>query len=174
VGQAAVEIGKAMGARVIACASSADKLAFARSLGADELVDYEKQDLKEALKSLTGGKGVDVIYDPVGGSHTEPALRAMAWGGRFLVIGFASGTIPQLPLNLVLLKACDVIGVFWGAHTEREPALHLANMAQLLAWAEAGVIRPHIDRTYRLDQIAEALNAIARREVKGKAILVVP
>jgi NADPH2:quinone reductase len=172
VGQAAVEIGKAMGARVIACASSADKLAFAKSLGADELVDYEKHDLKEALKSLTGGNGVDVIYDPVGGPHTEQALRAIAWGGRFLVIGFASGDIPKLPLNLVLLKSCDVVGIYWGAHTEREPDLHRANMAQLLSWAEAGTIRPQVYKTYRLDQIVEALNAIARREVKGKAILV--
>jgi NADPH2:quinone reductase len=172
VGQAAVEIGKAMGARVIACASSADKLVFAKSLGADELVDYEKHDLKEALKSLTGGNGVDVIYDPVGGPHTEQALRAIAWGGRFLVIGFASGDIPKLPLNLVLLKSCDVVGIYWGAHTEREPDLHRANMAQLLSWAEAGTIRPQVYKTYRLDQIVEALNAIARREVKGKAILV--
>jgi NADPH2:quinone reductase len=171
VGQAAVEIGKAMGARVIACASSADKLAFAKSLGADELVDYEAQDLKEALKSLTQGQGVDVIYDPVGGAHTEQALRAIAWGGRFLVIGFASGEIPKLPLNLVLLKSCDVVGVFWGAHTEREPEKHRANMAQLLSWAEQGAIRPQIYKIYRMNEIAEALNALARREVKGKAIL---
>ncbi len=173
VGQAAVEIGKAMGARVIACASSPEKLAVAKSLGADEMVDYESHDLKEALKSLTGGKGVDVIYDPVGGRHSEQALRAIAWGGRFLVIGFASGEIPKLPLNLVLLKSCDMAGVFWGAHTEREPALHRENMAQLLAWAEIGTIKPQIHNTYGLNQIAEALGAISRREVKGKAILVI-
>jgi NADPH2:quinone reductase len=172
VGQAAVEIGKAMGARVIACASSAEKLATVKALGAEWLVDYERQDLKEALKSLTGGKGVDVVYDPVGGDLAEPALRAIAWGGRYLVIGFASGSIPKLPLNLVLLKSCDVVGVFWGAHTEREPQLHRANMAQLLAWAESGTIRPQVYRTYKLEEIADALNAIARREVKGKAILV--
>jgi NADPH2:quinone reductase len=173
VGQAAVEIGKAMGARVIACASSEDKLAHARSLGADELVDYEKHDLKEALKSLSGGQGVDMIYDPVGGPQTEAALRAIAWGGRFLVIGFASGEIPKLPLNLVLLKSCDVVGVFWGAHVEREPDLHRSNMAQLLDWARTGTIRPQIHKTYRLEKIVDALNALARREVKGKAILVI-
>jgi NADPH2:quinone reductase len=121
VGQAAVEIGKAMGARVIACASSDEKLAFCKSLGADELVNYEKTDLKETLKSLTSGKGINVIYDPVGGALSEPALRSVAWGGRFLVIGFAAGEIPKIALNLILLKGCDVQGVFWGAHVEKEP-----------------------------------------------------
>jgi NADPH2:quinone reductase len=171
VGQAAVEIGKALGARVIACASSPEKLAAAKALGADETVDYAKHDLKDALKSLMGGRGVDVVYDPVGGPLSEQALRALSWGGRFLVIGFASGEIPKLPLNLVLLKSCDVVGVFWGAHTEREPELHRANMSQLLDWAEKGTIKPQIYKSYRLDQIAEALHAIARREVQGKAIL---
>jgi NADPH:quinone reductase len=172
VGQAAVEIGKLMGARVIACVSSDDKAVFCRTLGADEAVNYGRDDLKTALKNLTGGYGVDVIYDPVGGALAEPALRAISWGGRYLVIGFASGDIPKLPLNLVLLKGCDVIGVFWGGHVEREPAQHRANMDQLLAWTAEGRITPHIHRTYALEDIGEALAAIASREVKGKAVLV--
>jgi NADPH2:quinone reductase len=171
VGQAAVEIGKAMGARVIACASSDDKLAFCKSLGADETVNYETTDLKEALKSLSGGKGIDVIYDPVGGALSEPALRSIAWGGRFLVIGFAAGDIPKLALNLVLLKGCDVRGVFWGAHVEKEPERHRANMQQLLEWVAAGTIKPHIHKTWPLEKTAEALQAIAGREVMGKAII---
>lgn len=171
VGQAAVEIGKLMGAKVIACASSDDKLAFCRGLGADEVVNYEKQNLKEALRALTQ-EGVDVVYDPVGGALTELAVRALGWQGRHLVIGFAQGDIPKLPLNLVLLKSANILGVFWGAHTEREPELHRANMDQLLAWAVSGALKPHIHGTYRFEEIADALTAIARREVKGKAILV--
>ncbi|CAN5153670.1 NADPH:quinone oxidoreductase family protein [soil metagenome] len=171
VGQAAIEIAKAMGARVIACASSDEKLAFCRSLGADNLINYTRDDLKTALKDLTGGNGVDVLYDPVGGDLAEPALRAMAWGGRYLVVGFAGGTIPRPPLNLVLLKGCALVGVFWGAHTAKEPARHRANMDQLLAWAAAGTIKPHIDKIYPLEEISAALGAIARREVKGKVII---
>jgi NADPH2:quinone reductase len=171
VGQAAVEIGKAMGARVIACASSDEKLAFCKSLGADELVNYEKTDLKETLKSLTSGKGINVIYDPVGGALSEPALRSVAWGGRFLVIGFAAGEIPKIALNLILLKGCDVQGVFWGAHVEKEPERHQANMRQLLDWVTAGMIKPHIHKTWPLEKTAEALQAIAKREVMGKAII---
>jgi NADPH2:quinone reductase len=170
VGQAAVEIGKLMGARVIACASSDDKLAFCRELGADAVVNYNTQNLKDALRALAKD-GVDVVYDPVGGELTELALRALAWKGRHLVIGFAQGQIPKLPLNLVLLKSADIQGVFWGAHTEREPERHRANMDQLLAWAAQGALKPHIHKVYRFDQIADALNAIARREVNGKAIL---
>ncbi len=172
-GQAAIELGKLMGARVIACASTPDKLAFCRAVGADETIDYERENLKEAVRAATGGQGVDVIYDPVGGALAEPALRALAWGGRYLVIGFASGEIPKLPLNLVLLKGCDVRGVFWGNHVERAPGMHHAAMERLLAWCAAGRIRPHIHKTYRLEETAAALGAIARREVKGKAILVV-
>lgn len=171
VGQAAVEIGKAMGARVIACASSGEKLAFCKSLGADELVNYENTDLKETFKALTKGKGVDVIYDPVGGALSEPALRSIAWGGRFLVIGFAAGEIPKIALNLILLKGCDVQGVFWGAHVEKEPERHQANMKQLLEWVAAGTIKPHIHKTWPLEKTTEALQAIARREVIGKAII---
>ena len=172
VGQAAIEIGKVMGARVIACASSPDKLAFCRSLGADETVDYSRDDLKDALRAATGGNGVDVVYDAVGGPYSEPALRAIAWNGRFLVIGFAAGDIPRIPLNLPLLKGCSIVGVFWGQHVEREPERHRTNMATLLNWCAEGRIRPHVHRTYRLEETARALDAIAAREVKGKAILV--
>lgn len=170
-GQAALEIAKAIGARVIACASSDDKLAFCRDLGADDLVNYTAADLKDELKRLTNGKGVDVVYDPVGGDLCEPALRAMAWSGRYLVIGFAGGSVPRPPLNLVLLKGCAITGVFWGAHVDKEPELHRANLDQLLAWAASGTIRPHIHKIYTLEQLPEALGAIARREVKGKAIV---
>ncbi len=171
VGQAAVELGHALGARVIACASSEAKLAFCRELGAAATVDYSREDLKEALKRLTAGKGVDVVYDPVGGDLSEAALRATAWRGRFLVIGFASGTIPKMPLNLALLKGCDIVGVFWGEHTRREPERHRANMAELLALTAAGRIKPHIDEVLPLERTGEALQRLARREVKGKLVL---
>jgi len=171
VGQAAIEIGKLLGAEVIACASSDDKLAFCRELGADHLVNYTERNLKEALKSVAPG-GVDVVYDPVGGDFTELGVRALAWNGRHLVVGFAQGGIPKLPLNLVLLKSVNILGVFWGAHIDREPERHRANMDQLLAWAAEGRLRPHVHAVYRFEEIAGALKAIARREVKGKAILV--
>jgi NADPH2:quinone reductase len=173
VGQAAIEIGKVMGARVIACASSAEKLDFCRRLGADETVNYTQQDLKKALRELTDGKGVDVVYDPVGGELTEPALRALAWNGRLLVVGFAAGEIPRIPLNLVLLKGCQIVGVFWGEHARREPERHRTNMATLLNWCAAAKIRPHVHRTYRLEETPAALRAIARREVIGKAVVVI-
>ena len=171
VGQAAVEIGKAMGARVIACASSDDKLEFCRALGADETLNYTDEDLKARLKELTGGKGVDVIYDPVGADLAEPALRAIGWNGRFLVVGFAGGGIPTIPLNLALLKGCQIVGVFWGDHLVREPSLHRANMTQLLDWVVDGKIKPHIHKVYPLAETSEALMAIARREVRGKVIV---
>ena len=171
VGQAAIEIGKILGARVIAGASSDDKLAFCKTFGADDVVNYQTQNLKEALRALAKD-GVDVVYDPVGGSLSELAVRALAWNGRHLVVGFAQGQIPKLPLNLVLLKSANILGVFWGAHTEREPELHRANMDQLLGWAAAGRFKPHIHGIYRFEEIADALKVIARREVKGKAILV--
>jgi NADPH2:quinone reductase len=171
VGQAAIEVARAMGARVIACASSDDKLAFCRGMGADETVNYETADLKAELRRLTDGRGTDVIYDPVGGDQSEKALRTMAWGGRFLVIGFASGVIPKMPLNLTLLKGCSIVGVFWGEHTRREPDRHAANMATLLDWCAAGVIRPHIDRTFDLADAPAALRLIADRKVRGKVIL---
>ncbi len=172
VGQAAIEIGKALGARVIACASSDDKLDFCRKVGADETVNYAAEDLKTRLKEITGGKGADVVYDAVGGDFSEQALRATAWNGRFLVIGFATGDIPKIPLNLVLLKSCQLIGVFWGKHTEREPDRHNANMAQIVDWYASGRIAPHVHKTYKLADTPKALTAIANREVKGKAIIV--
>jgi NADPH:quinone reductase len=171
VGLAAVELGKAMGARVIACASSDEKLAFARDHGADETVNYAQETLRDALKRLGGEHGIDVVYDPVGGAHAEAALRALAWEGRFLVVGFAAGEIPKLPLNLVLLKSCDVRGVFWGAWTTREPAAHRANMADLLAWCAAGTLSAHVQAVYPLERAADAFKALSDRSVMGKLIL---
>lgn len=171
VGQAAVEIAAIMGATVIACASSEDKLAFARTLGAELTVDYSTQPLKETLKDLTGGKGVDVVYDPVGGDLSEEALRATAWEGRFLVVGFAAGEIPKIPLNLLLLKGCDMRGVFWGAALDRDPDGHRANMVQVLSWIADGRLKPHVHGVYPLEDIATALAEIAARRVRGKVIL---
>ena len=146
VGLAAIELGKAMGALVIACASSAEKLDFARAHGADDVVNYATEDLRDALKRLGGERGIDVVYDPVGGAHAEPALRSLGWEGRFLVIGFATGEIPKLPLNLVLTKSCDVRGIFGGAWIAREPEQHRANTAELLAWCAAGKLSAHVRR----------------------------
>jgi NADPH2:quinone reductase len=171
VGLAAIEIGKIMGARVIACASSQKKLAFARQHGADDGINYDGDDLKEALRRLTGGRGADVIYDPVGGPYTEPALRSIAWQGRFLVIGFAAGEIPKLPLNLVLLKGCDVLGVFWGPFIERDPEGHRANTRQLMDWCVQGKLSSHVHAVYPLSEATAALKAIAARQVMGKVIL---
>ena len=171
VGLAAMEIGKLMGARVIACASSAEKLAFAREHGADDTVDYSKQDLKAALRDVTQGRGVDVVFDPVGGAYAEPALRSLAWEGRFLVIGFAAGDIPKIPLNLVLLKSCDVRGVLWGGWTERDLAGHRRNTEQLLAWEAQGKLSTHVHAVYPLAEAPAALKAIAARQVMGKVIL---
>jgi NADPH2:quinone reductase len=170
-GLAAIELGKLMGARVIACASSADKLAFAREHGADEAINYGEEDLKEALRRVTDGRGVDVVYDPVGGAYAEAALRSIAWGGRFLVIGFAAGEIPKLPLNLVLLKGCDVRGVFWGQFTERFPEKHRANMAELLQWCAEGKLSAHVHAVYPLEKTAEALKMLADRKAMGKILL---
>ncbi|MDI3469637.1 MAG: putative Zn-dependent oxidoreductase [Pseudolabrys sp.] len=170
-GLAAIEIGKVMGARVIACASSDDKLAFATTHGADETINYASGDLKEALRRATGGKGADVIYDPVGGPYAEPALRAIAWQGRFLVVGFAAGEIPKIPLNLALLKGGDIVGVFWGSFIERDPDGHRANMRQILEWTAAGRLSSHVHAVYPLDDAATALKAIAARQVMGKVIL---
>jgi NADPH2:quinone reductase len=171
VGLAAIELGKIMGARVIACASSAEKIAFAREHGADDGIDYGAEDLKEALRRVTEGKGADVIYDPVGGAYAEAALRSIAWEGRFLVVGFAAGDIPQLPLNLVLLKGCDVLGVFWGSWTERNPQGHRANTEQLLAWCAEGKLSSHVHAVYSLQEAPAALKAIAARQVMGKVIV---
>jgi NADPH2:quinone reductase len=171
VGQSAVELGKIMGARVIAAASSDDKLAFCRRIGADETINYSTDSLKDRLKELTGGAGADVIYDPVGGTLSEEALRATAWEGRFLVVGFAAGHIPRIPLNLVLLKGCQICGVFWGDFVRRSPQANAANVAQLVAWCADGRIKPHIHGRYPLERTAEALGALARREVMGKVII---
>jgi NADPH2:quinone reductase len=171
VGLAAVELGRIMGARVIACASSDEKLAFARQHGAELGVNYGKESLRDALKRAGGERGIDVVYDPVGGAHAEAALRALAWHGRFLVIGFAAGEIPKIPLNLVLLKGCDVLGVFWGAWLARDPAGHRANMADLLAWCAAGRLSAHVHAIYPLARAAEALKALSDRSVMGKLVL---
>jgi NADPH2:quinone reductase len=172
VGLAAVEIGKALGARVIACASSADKLAVCRAHGADELVDYEREDLKERVKALTGGKGVDVVYDPVGGKYTEAALRATGWRGRLLVVGFAAGDIPQIPANLPLLKGASVVGVFWGDFAKREPGKLRGDLRQLLTWLAEGKLKPRIAEVYPLERGADALTALAERRVSGKLVIV--
>jgi NADPH2:quinone reductase len=174
VGLAAVELGKRMGARVIACASSDEKLLFAREHGADEAINYANDPstvLRNALKMLGGERGVDVVYDPVGGPYAEPALRSLGFGGRYLVVGFAAGEIPRLPLNLVLLKACDVRGVFWGSWTEREPAAHRANMADIVRWCADGKLSAHVHARYPLAQAAQALKAIASRKAMGKVVL---
>jgi NADPH2:quinone reductase len=173
VGLSAVEIGKAIGARVIAAASTDEKLAVCREHGADATINYAKEDLREAIRRETGGSGPDVIYDPVGGPYAEPAFRSIAWRGRYLVIGFASGPIPSLPLNLALLKGASLVGVFWGQFTQREPDANLAGMQELLGWLKAGKLRPHISATYRLDQVPQALLDMATRKVTGK-VLVVP
>ena len=170
-GLAAVEIGHALGARVIACASSPEKLAFAKSRGADLTLDYAKTDLKEGLRELTGGKGADVIYDPVGGSLAEAALRSIAWKGRFLVIGFAAGEIPKLPLNLALLKGCDIRGVFWGAFAEREPAAFAEHLRELFAWALDGRIKVHAEKVFPLAETGAAIRYLADRKAIGKVLV---
>ena len=171
VGQAAVEIAKQMGAKVIACASSPEKLSFAREIGADQTIDYSTQPLKETLKDLTDGMGADVVYDPVGGELTEQALRATGWEGRYLVVGFAAGEIPKIPLNIVMLKGCNVLGVFWGEAVVRDPEGHKENMTQLLEWVAEGKLKPHVHATYPMDQISDALTEIADRKVRGKVIV---
>jgi len=171
VGLAAVEIGKVIGARVIACASSEEKLAFVKAHGADETVNYAKDDLRDALKRLGGAAGVDVVYDPVGGAYAEPALRALGWEGRYLVIGFAAGDIPKIPLNLVLLKSCDIRGVLWGGWTKRDPQGQLALMTDIVRWCAEGKLSAHVHAVYPLAETANALKAIADRKVMGKIVL---
>ncbi len=171
VGLAAIEIGKAMGARVIAAASSPAKLAVCREHGADVLIDYAKEDLREAVKRETAGNGPDVIYDPVGGQYAEPAFRSIAWRGRYLVIGFANGEIPRLPLNLPLLKGASIVGVFWGAYTTREPDRFAADLEEMFARIAKGELRPHISRRYRLDEGARALEDLMNRRAIGKLVI---
>lgn len=171
VGLATVELGKAMGAHVIAAASTAEKLAVAREAGADELINYTEEPLKDAVKRLTNSKGVDVIYDPVGGEFTEQALRAMAWNGRHLIIGFAAGDIPKIPANLTLLKGCSVVGVFWGSFTQREPKTSAQNMMELLKLFSEGKIDPRISEVYEFEDYEKALGALTGRTATGKIVL---
>jgi len=171
VGLAAIEIGKALGARVIACASSEDKLAVCREHGADATINYATEDLRERIKALTDGRGVDVVYDPVGGPYSEPAFRSLAWRGRLLVVGFAAGDIPKLPLNLMLLKGAAVVGVFWGDFARREPKQFADSVRQLGEWYRQGKLRPHVSQTFPLEKAADALNLMAARQVKGKVVL---
>jgi NADPH2:quinone reductase len=170
-GLAAVEVGAAMGARVIAAASSDDKLALCAERGAAETINYSTQDLRARIKELTDGRGVDVVFDPVGGSFAEPAVRGMAWGGRYLVIGFVAG-IPSIPLNLTLLKSCSIVGVFWGAFATREPKRNAELLTELFGWFEKGMIRPHVSASYPLERAADALNDLLARRALGKIVLV--
>jgi NADPH2:quinone reductase len=172
VGIAAVELGAQLGARVIAAASTDDKLAFCREHGAAEGINYAREDLKDLIKALTSGNGVDVVYDPVGGALAEPALRGTGWQGRYLVIGFASGEIPKIPLNLVLLKGCQIVGVFWGSFAMRDPARNRAHAETIFRWVAEQKLRPAIDATLPFTQAGEALARLERRAVKGKLVLV--
>jgi NADPH2:quinone reductase len=171
VGLAAVELGKLAGARVIAAASTDEKLAAARAHGADESINYSSADLRESVKALTGGKGPDVIYDPVGGAYSEPALRSIAWRGRFLVIGFANGEIPKIALNLLLLKEATAVGVFWGEFARREPAANRKMLAELFGWLVEGKLKPHVSRTYALADTGQALQALLARRAVGKLVI---
>lgn len=171
VGTAAIQIAKAAGARVIAAASTDEKCAFCSSLGADATINYTSKNLRDEIKTLTGGKGPDVIYDPVGGDFAEPAFRSIAWRGRYLVVGFASGPIPSLPLNLTLLKGASIVGVFWGDFARREPKANAAMMAELARWYAEGKIKPAIDRTMPMAELKAAYARMGSREVKGKLVM---
>jgi NADPH2:quinone reductase len=173
VGLAAVEIAKALGAHVIAAASSAEKLELARAHGADELVNYATDDLKATMKTLTGGKGVDVVFDPVGDRLADPAFRSIGWGGRYLVIGFAGGQIPSLPLNLPLVKGASIVGVFWGDFVARTPALHAQNMAELYAWHAAGKLKPLVSARFDLAHGGDAIRWMMERKAVGKVVVAV-
>lgn len=171
VGLAAVELGKAAGARVLAAASTDEKLAAAHARGADALINYSSLDLREAVRTLTDGKGANVVYDPVGGAYTEPALRSIAWRGRFLVVGFANGEIPHIAANLLLLKGAAAVGVFWGEFARREPEANAKMLGELFDLLVRGRIRPHISRTYPLADTAQALDALLHRRVVGKVVI---
>jgi len=172
VGTAAIELGKLLGARVIAAASTDEKIAYCKERGADEGINYAREDLKERAKVLTQGNGANVVYDPVGGAYAEAALRGIAWEGRYLVVGFAAGEIPKIPLNLVLLKGCQIVGVFWGSFAMREPARNRENAQRILAWVAEGKLHPHVDAVVKFDDARGALERMERREVKGKLVLV--
>ena len=171
VGLAAVEIGTALGARVIAAASSAEKLEVAKAAGADELINYSDSSLKDEVKRLTNGQGADVIYDPVGGDLFDAAIRSIAWNGRLLVVGFASGRIPELPVNLTLLKGAAVVGVFWGAFAQRQPQDNAANFQQLFAWYGEGKLKPLVSQTFPLPKAAEAIDTLGQRKAVGKVVV---
>jgi len=171
VGLAAVELGKLAGARVIAAASSADKLQAARGCGAGEVIDYTQTDLREAVKSLTDGRGVDVVFDPVGGRYTVEALRTLGWRGRLLVVGFAAGEIPQIPLNLLLLKELSAVGVYWGEFAKRDPAGNGKLLAQLFGWLAQGLLRPHVSKAYPLAEAPQALQDLLARRAVGKLVI---
>ena len=171
VGTTAIELGKLMGATVIAAASTDEKLALCKELGADELINYTEVSLKDKLKELTGGKGVDVVYDPVGGDFSEQAVRSMAWNGRYLVIGFASGPIPKIPLNLALLKGCSLIGVFWGRFTTEEPAVHLQNIKELWELFAAKKLSPVVNDCFPIEEYEKAFNCLLERRARGKVVL---
>ena len=173
VGLAAIEIGKALGARVIAAASSDEKLAICQQHGADELINYSNEDLKQRIRELTDNKGADVVYDPVGSDYAEPALRAIAWRGRYLVIGFAGGEIPKLPLNLPLLKGCSLVGVFWGDYAKREPMNLMMDLRSLFGWLGEGKLKPHIAGHYPLAEGGAAIRALMDRKVSGKLVVTV-
>ena len=172
VGTAAVQIAKAAGARVIAAASTDEKCALCKSLGADEIINYTTQNMREVLKTLTGGKGPDVIYDPVGGDFAEPAFRSIAWRGRYLVVGFAAGPIPALPFNLALLKGASIVGVFWGDFARREPQANAAMMAELATWYGQGKVKPVIDRTMPMSDLKAAYAHMGSRGVMGKLVMI--
>lgn len=171
VGTSAIELGKQMGAKVIAAASTDEKLELCKQLGADEVINYSKENLKDTVKALTGGKGVDVVYDPVGGDYAEPVIRGMAWNGRYLVIGFASGPIPKIPLNLTLLKGCSVVGVFWGRFAGEEPEANLANIEALWELFSSGKISPVVTDSFPIEQYEEAFNCMMERRARGKVII---
>jgi NADPH:quinone reductase len=172
VGTSAIQIAKAAGAKVIAAASTDEKCALCKSIGADETINYSKETLRDAVKKLTGGKGPDVIYDPVGGEFAEPAFRSIGWRGRYLVVGFAAGPIPSLPLNLALLKGASIVGVFWGDYSRREPEANAAMMAELAQWYAQGKVKPVIDRTMPMSELKTAYAHMGSRGVKGKLVMV--
>lgn len=171
VGLTAVELGKLMGARVIAAASTTEKLELCKQYGADELINYNEENLKERVKELTDKKGANVIYDPVGDKYSEPALRSIAWKGRYLVVGFAGGEIPKIPLNLALLKGCQINGVFWGAFAQKEAGKNMQNIMQLIQWFNEGKLKPHIHKVYPLEEAPAALEELLSRKAKGKIII---
>lgn len=171
VGLAAVQLGVLMGARVIAAASTDDKLAICRRMGATETINYSTENLRDRIKELTGGSGVDVVYDPVGDRYAEPAIRSLAWKGRYLVVGFAAGEIPSIPLNLALLKGASIVGVFWGAFAQREPETSKQNFGQILNWIASGQLKQHIHKLYSLAEAPDALRDLMERRVIGKAVI---